>query len=438
MIEYPSDYQFRLQFMLALGPEITEYIIKSHHISAERSSVMEIRAAGDDYEQALEYGRQLLALQSRSPTASGASQAKPTLAKTPSRHKSTPQTGSGTLHSPQPADMPSLVAHPQHLPDTRTPAGHHSNGKYLPRSVPKEGTSSENCYNYGEAGHFANDCLRPVHAKGYAARVSKSNGGSYSVIPETADREPPSSDDDIRLPQAEPDDTSDRDDGNAGAIGDQYTTSGDDDRYPFSSEDGSHIISQATRVVPLVLEDLIGARAAKASKPGVSAPKAVESNWARYKVGAGKRPSREPRLQQCIKILVPVNGLKARVLLDGGSNTNMVSPEFATVAKIPAVELQEQMTLQLAVMGSRSKINYGAWADVDLGPITSSTYFDIANIDGYDMILGTPFMWEHGVSPIFKGDGWIMRDGCCLNLECIKVEKVVCPQSFRPKGGHFA
>ena len=116
----------------------------------------------------------------------------------------------------------------------------------------------------------------------------------------------------------------------------------------------------------------------------------------------------------------------------------MVSPEFATVAKIPAIELQEQMTLQLAVTGSRSRINYGAWADVDLGPITPSTYFDIANIDGYDVILGTPFMWEHGVSPIFEGDGWIMRDGCRLNLECIKVEKVVCPRSLRPKGGYFA
>jgi len=35
MIEYPSDYHFRLRFMLALRPEVLEYIIKTHSVSAE-------------------------------------------------------------------------------------------------------------------------------------------------------------------------------------------------------------------------------------------------------------------------------------------------------------------------------------------------------------------------------------------------------------------
>jgi hypothetical protein len=109
--------------------------------------------------------------------------------------------------------------------------------------------------------------------------------------------------------------------------------------------------------------------------------------------------------------MVPINGLPARVLLDGGSNTNMLSPEFTTVAKVLAVELQEQMMLQLAVMGSRSKINYGTWVPMEFRPIKATTYFDIANIEGYDAILGTPFLWEHGVSPIYENDGWVMRNG---------------------------
>ena len=90
---------------------------------------------------------------------------------------------------------------------------------------------------------------------------------------------------------------------------------------------------------------------------------------------------------------------------------NMLSPEFATIAKVTAMELQEQMTLQLAVTGSRSKINYGTWVLVTFGPIKASTYFDIANIDGYNAILGTPFLWEHGVSPIYNNGGWVMKDG---------------------------
>lgn len=99
------------------------------------------------------------------------------------------------------------------------------------------------------------------------------------------------------------------------------------------------------------------------------------------------------------------------MLLDGGSNMNMVSPEFATMANIPVIELQEQMTLQLTVTGLCSKINYGAWAQVKFGSINPKVYFDIANIDRYDVILGTPFMWEHTILPIFKDEGWIMKDG---------------------------
>jgi len=173
----------------------------------------------------------------------------------------------------------------------------------------------------------------------------------------------------------------------------------------------------------------LNSHAVKASKPDGQKPKVVESNRARHKVGPGPQPTHEKRLQKCIEVSIPVNGLSAWVLLDGGSNMNMVSPEFATVAKIPAIELQEQTTLQLAVTGSRSKINYGAWAEVNFGPITPKVYFDIVNVDGYDVILGTPFMREHGVSLIFQEEGWVMKDGQRLDLECTPVAK-----SFRPLG----
>ena len=109
----------------------------------------------------------------------------------------------------------------------------------------------------------------------------------------------------------------------------------------------------------------------------------------------------------------------------------MLSPEFATVAKAPAIELQEQMTLQLAVTGSRSKINYGSWVPVKFGPINAKVYFDIANIEGYDAILGTPFLWEHGVSPIYKDDGWVMKDGKHLYFPSQASPAQKSSQSFR-------
>jgi hypothetical protein len=112
----------------------------------------------------------------------------------------------------------------------------------------------------------------------------------------------------------------------------------------------------------------------------------------------------------------------------------MVSPEFATVAKIPAIKLQDQMTLQLAVTGSHSKINYGAWAMVNFGPINPKVYFNIANIDGYDIILGTPFMWEHRILLIFQGGGWLMRNGQWLDIQSPSEVKSFRPKSFQTAG----
>ena len=65
MIEHPSDYQFRIQFMLALRPEVLDYIIKTHSVSAEQSTLAQIQAACEDYEHSHKYGRQLAAMQNR-------------------------------------------------------------------------------------------------------------------------------------------------------------------------------------------------------------------------------------------------------------------------------------------------------------------------------------------------------------------------------------
>ena len=69
---------------------------------------------------------------------------------------------------------------------------------------------------------------------------------------------------------------------------------------------------------------------------------------------------------------VNINGLEARARLDTGRTTNMVSPSFVQVAKLRAVELETPMVLQLAVAGSRTKINYGVWGKLSIGPISES------------------------------------------------------------------
>jgi hypothetical protein len=68
---------------------------------------------------------------------------------------------------------------------------------------------------------------------------------------------------------------------------------------------------------------------------------------------------------------------------------------------------------------------------MEFGPVKASIYFDIVNIDGYDVILGTPFLWEYGVSPIYDDDGWVMKSGKCIHFPSQPSSITRAGQSFR-------
>jgi len=52
-------------------------------------------------------------------------------------------------------------------------------------------------------------------------------------------------------------------------------------------------------------------------------------------------------------------------------------------------------------------INYGAHSSIAFGPKHVDKYFDVANIDHYDVILGTPFLRRLGITLDFSGQGVI-------------------------------
>ena len=60
-------------------------------------------------------------------------------------------------------------------------------------------------------------------------------------------------------------------------------------------------------------------------------------------------------------------------------------------------ELAKPVTLQLGCSGSRSKANIASVSSIEFGSIDVNMYLDIANLDKYDTILGTPFMRKHGI-----------------------------------------
>ncbi|KAJ7163032.1 hypothetical protein C8R46DRAFT_888490 [Mycena filopes] len=99
----------------------------------------------------------------------------------------------------------------------------------------------------------------------------------------------------------------------------------------------------------------------------------------------------------CLSAQVEIAGTPAYMLFDSGSNIDSLTPEFAKITRCKTIPLDEQVTLQLGCVGSKSKINYGTRPGVNFGGIRGHVYFDLANLDRYDGIIGTPFMNKHGI-----------------------------------------
>ena len=70
----------------------------------------------------------------------------------------------------------------------------------------------------------------------------------------------------------------------------------------------------------------------------------------------------------------------------------MISPNYVRATGIPAFKLESPVGLQLACVGSKSMSSYGASSSIVFGNKHVEEYFDMVNIDYYDVILGTPFL----------------------------------------------
>jgi hypothetical protein len=96
-------------------------------------------------------------------------------------------------------------------------------------------------------------------------------------------------------------------------------------------------------------------------------------------------------------IVVLVNGSPVRALVDSGSLGDLISTTVDQL-KLRRSELTDPITLQLAVQGSRSKINHSVTVNCRYQDINADRTFFVANLSGYDMILGTAWLYQHKVS----------------------------------------
>ena len=83
--------------------------------------------------------------------------------------------------------------------------------------------------------------------------------------------------------------------------------------------------------------------------------------------------------------------------MDSGSLGDFVSSRLVDQLKLKRMLLDKAVGLQLAVQGSRSRINSIVSTRLTSQNIDEARHFDVVNLNEYDVILGTPWMYQHQV-----------------------------------------
>ena len=81
----------------------------------------------------------------------------------------------------------------------------------------------------------------------------------------------------------------------------------------------------------------------------------------------------------------------------------MISPDYVWAMGIPMFKLEHPVRLQLACVGSKSIINHGEKSSIVFRNKHIEEYFNVANIDHYNVILGMPFLQQLGITLDFTG-----------------------------------
>lgn len=106
---------------------------------------------------------------------------------------------------------------------------------------------------------------------------------------------------------------------------------------------------------------------------------------------------RQRVLPKLVVVKVLINNHQAQVLLNSGSLGDFMSSTLANQLGTKKQTMDTPLALQLTVQGSCSKINTITTVRLQYQQINEEHTFDITNINNYNLILGTPWMYQHQV-----------------------------------------
>ena len=92
-----------------------------------------------------------------------------------------------------------------------------------------------------------------------------------------------------------------------------------------------------------------------------------------------------------------INNKQMRALVDSGSLSDFISTVAVDQLKLNASHLAKPIACQMAASGSRTMITSSVEATFKYQGIEERRRFDVINLENHDIILGTPFLWQHKV-----------------------------------------
>ncbi|GAB1528297.1 hypothetical protein RhiTH_011490 [Rhizoctonia solani] len=124
-------------------------------------------------------------------------------------------------------------------------------------------------------------------------------------------------------------------------------------------------------------------------------PKHIERNTVKVKDNSCK-------VLDTLVVKAKIKGKLVCVLLDSGCQTDLVLLALVDQLKLPRMALTKLLQVQLAMVGSRGTLHYGVSARLEYQTINKKQEFDVGNLDNYNMILGTLFLFQHSVRLSFN------------------------------------
>lgn len=132
----------------------------------------------------------------------------------------------------------------------------------------------------------------------------------------------------------------------------------------------------------------------------------------------------EHKVPQLLVIVIKINGHDACALLNSRSLANFMSTRFADSINAHCIQLAKPLPIQLAVEGSRSMIHWCTDAHVLFDKINETQHFDIMNLQDYDIILGTSFLFQHKISIALNPLQVYVRSANALPIHREQISKI--------------